>query len=155
MGGVELPEIYVDADACPVKKEVYRVAERYGLCVKIVANMSLWTPDAAWVESVVVNGDPDAADDWIAEHVAANDIVVTDDIPLASRCIKKGARVLTSKGRVFSEASIGEALASRDILSQLREQGTISGGPAPLEAKDRSLFLQRFDQIVNACLRQG
>ncbi|MDX9974789.1 MAG: YaiI/YqxD family protein [FCB group bacterium] len=150
-----LPEVFVDADACPVKKEVYRVAERYGLCVKLVANMSLWTPDTPRVESIVVNGDPDAADDWIAVRATANDIVVTDDIPLASRCIKAGARVLTSKGRVFTEASIGEILASRDLLSQLRDQGAITGGPAPLQDKDRSLFLQRFDQLVNACLRLG
>lgn len=150
-----LPEVYVDADACPVKNEVYRVAERYGLRVKLVANMSLWTPDTPRVESIVVNGDPDAADDWIAEHAVANDIVVTEDIPLASRCIKQGARVLTSKGRVFTEASIGEVLASRDLMSQLRDQGAITGGPAPLKDKDRSLFLQRLDQLVNASLRLG
>lgn len=149
------PEIYVDADACPVKNEVYRVAGRYGLSVNVVANSGMWLPDDPKVRLVVVGGGFDAADDWIAEHAGRRDVVVTDDIPLASRCIKNGARVLNSKGRVFTEASIGEALATREVLSQLREHGLVSGGPAPFQAKHRSLFLQRFDQLIQASLRDA
>jgi uncharacterized protein YaiI (UPF0178 family) len=148
-----LAVIIVDADACPVKKEVYRVAERYGLSVQVVANSGIWLPDAPRVERVVVSGDPDAADDWIAEHAEANDVVVTEDIPLAARCVKKGARVLNSKGRVFTEASVVEALATRDLMAQLRDQGMIGGGPAPFRDRDRSLFLQRLDEVVRAAMR--
>jgi uncharacterized protein YaiI (UPF0178 family) len=148
-----LPQVFIDADACPVKNEVYRVAERYKLHVKTVANSGMWTPDSPLVELVVVNGDLDAADDWIAENATPNDIVITDDIPLASRCIKKGARVLTPKGRIFTEASMGEILAHRDLLSQLREERQITGGPAPFQQKDRSLFLQRLDQLIQTSLR--
>lgn len=150
-----LPEIYVDADACPVKNEVYRVAERYGLHVKVVANSPMAVPPAGWIELVLVGGGFDAADDWIVERVRENDVVVTDDIPLASRCVKKGARVLTPKGRVFTEASIGEAVATRDLLSDLRAQGLVGGGPAPFKPSDRSLFLQRLDQLVCASLKQS
>ena len=147
-------QIFVDADACPVKREIYRVAERYKLRVKVVANSMMWVPEAAWIELILAGDAFDAADDWIVEHVAEDDIVVTDDIPLASRCLKKGASVLTPKGRVFTDASIGEALATRDVLSQLREHGLVHGGPAPFEPKDRSRFLQRLDTMVQACLRQ-
>lgn len=150
-----MPSIFVDADACPVKNEVYRVAERYGVRVKLVANMPLHAPDYDWIECVVVIDHPDAADDWIVEQVQSDDIVVSDDIPLASRCIKKGAQVLTPKGRVFTESSMGETLATRNVLSQLRDQGLMSGGPAPFQPKDRSLFLQRLDQLVSASCRRA
>lgn len=146
-----MPDIFVDADACPVKDEVYRVARRHGLNVKVIANTSMWVPDTPTVERIVVSDGFDAADDWIVEHVGARDIVVSDDIPLAARCIKKGARVLNAKGRELTETSIGDALANRELLSQLREHGLIGGGPAPFEPKDRSRFLQSLENLVRAC----
>ena len=145
-------EIFVDADGCPVKEEVYRVAERYGLKVTLVANSSLRIPDAEWVKLVVVGDAFDAADDWIVDHVSQNDIVISGDIPLAVRCLKKGARVLGPKGRVFTDESIGEAVAIRELSSQLRGAGTITGGPAPFGQRDRSRFLQRHDALVNEVL---
>ena len=144
-----MSEIFVDADGCPVKAEVYRVAERYGLRVTLVANSWMRIPDAEWLELVVVGDDLDAADDWIADHVKENDIVVSGDIPLAARCVKKGARVLGPKGRVLTVASIGDALANRELLSNLRESGIMTGGPAPFAKRDRSRFLQRLDALVH------
>jgi uncharacterized protein YaiI (UPF0178 family) len=146
-------DIYVDADGCPVKNEVYRVAERYGLKVYLVANTRMRTPDSDSVELVLVGAQLNAADDWIAEHAAKDDIVISSDIPLADRCIKRGARVLGPRGRVFTEDSIGGALATRDLLSHLRELGTVTGGPAPFEKRDRSQFLQRLDEIIQAIRR--
>ena len=143
--------IYVDADACSVKEEVYRVARRYKLPVTLVANSPMRVPDDAELE--VVGGDPDEADDWIVEQVHANDIVITADIPLAARCLEKGAHALGQKGRVFTEASMGEALASRELSAHLREHGMVTGGPAPFGPKDRSRFLQALDNVVNAALR--
>lgn len=145
--------IFVDADGCPVKQEIYKVARRYGLKVTLVANAWMRIPDGDWLELVVVEGQLDAADDWIAEHVAEDDIVITGDVPLASRCLEKDARVIGPRGRVFTEDSIGEALASRELLSQLRELGSITGGPAPLEKQDRSLFLQSLDRAIQAVRR--
>jgi len=143
-----LLEILVDADGCPVKQEVYRVARRYGLKVTVVANSQMFIPDEDWLKLVIVSGRLDAADDWIAEHVAKDDIVVSGDIPLASRCLKKGARVIGPKGRVFTVDSIGDALATRDLMSQLRNTGLITGGPAPFEKRDRSRFLQSLDGVI-------
>lgn len=143
-----MPEIFVDADGCPVKKEVYRVAQRYGLNVTLVANSWVETPKADWVKMIIVGHGLDAADDWIVEHVASGDIVISADIPLAARCLEKDARVLGPTGRVFTEDSIGEALASRELLSQLRELGTMTGGPAPFDRRDRSRFLQRLDEVI-------
>jgi uncharacterized protein YaiI (UPF0178 family) len=148
-----LSHIFVDADGCPVRQEVYRVAQRYGLKVVLVSNARMRIPHADWVELVVVDGQFDAADDWIVEHVGARDIVISGDIPLASRCLKKGAWVLGPTGHVFSEENIGEALASRDLLSHLRELGTITGGPAPFEKRDRSRFLQRLDATIQTVRR--
>lgn len=142
--------IFIDADACPVKGEVYRVAERYRLRVFVVANQPLRTPPMPWIEAVVVGDRFDAADDWIAAQAEEDDIVVTGDIPLASRCLQKGARVLGPKGRALTEANIGEALASREISAQLRELGIATKGPAPFQPRDRSRFLQRLDAIINA-----
>ena len=155
-GGQEtdLPVIFVDADACPVKNEVCRVAERHGLSVKFVANTGMGVPEVPRVEMIVVGNGFDEADDWIVDHVSARDIVVTEDIPLAARCLAKGVHVLSSKGREFTEASIGGALANRNFLSQLREHGLVTGGPAPFEKKDRSQFLQRLENLVCACRNQ-
>jgi uncharacterized protein YaiI (UPF0178 family) len=145
-----LINIFVDADGCPVKQEVYRVAKRYGLKVTLVSNSRMGTPREDWLELVVVDGQFNAADDWIVEHVSENDIVITGDIPLASRCLGKGARALAPTGRVFTQEGIGEALASRELLSHLRDLGTITGGPAPFEKRDRSRFLQRLDETIQA-----
>ena len=146
-------QIFIDADGCPVKNEVYRVAKRYGVAVKVVANAHMHVPDDAGVEFVKVNDDFDAADDWIAGECGVDDIVITTDIPLASRCLANGARVIGPKGRVFTEEGIGDALASREIASHLREHGVMSGGPAPFGKQDRSRFLQALDTAVVAAMR--
>lgn len=146
-------DIYIDADGCPVKPEVYRVAARHGLTVTIVANSWMQTPREESIRLVLVAGQFDSVDDWIVEHVTENDIVVSGDIPLASRCMKKGARVLDPRGRVFTEDSIVEALATRDLLAHLREIGAVTGGPAPLGKHDRSRFLQSLDEVVRAVRR--
>ena len=145
-----MTDIYVDADACPVKEEVYRVAQRYGLRVVLVSNAWLRAPNEEWLEVVVVGEELDAADAWIVEHVAEDDIVVSADIPLAALCLEKGAAVLGPRGRPFTEDSIGAALATRELMSQLREMGEVSGGPPPFEKRDRSQFLQALDQMVHA-----
>jgi len=148
-----MTRIYVDADGCPVKDDVYRVAGRYDVPVTLVANSWMQTPNDENIELVVVGNDPDEADDWIADQVNANEIVITADIPLAARCLKKGAYVMGPKGRIYTDASVGEALAGREVATQLREHGIMTGGPAPFSQKDRSRFLQRLDDAVNACLR--
>jgi uncharacterized protein len=143
-------DIYIDADGCPVKQEVYRVAARHGLTVTIVANSWMQTPRDDSIRLVLVAGQFDSVDDWIVEHVTENDIVVSGDIPLASRCMKKGAKVVDPRGRVFTEDSIVEALATRDLLAHLREMGAVTGGPAPIGKHDRSRFLQRLDGVIQA-----
>jgi len=148
-------EIFVDGDACPVKEEVYGVAGRYGLHVVLVANSRLGVPPGAGVEMVVVPEGPDAADDWIAENVRAADVVVTADIPLAARCLDVGARVLGPQGREFTEDMIGGALATRELKSDLRGAGVVSGGPAPLAARDRSRFLSALDRLVQRGLNDA
>lgn len=145
-----MTEIYVDADACPVKEEVYRVAQRYGLRVVLVSNAWLRVPNEEWLELVVVGAELDAADAWIVEHVSGDDIVVTADILLAALCLEKGAGVLGPRGRPYTEDSIGGALATRELMSQLREMGEVSGGPPPFEKRDRSQFLQALDRMINA-----
>ncbi len=125
--------IFVDADACPVKPEIYRVAERYGLKVFVVANSFMNVPRTDMIERVIVAEGPDAADDWIVERVTASDIVITADIPLAGRCVKKGATVIGSTGKPFTEDSIGMALATRDLLTDLRSAGATTRGPPPLK----------------------
>ena len=149
-----MPEIFVDADACPVKQEVYRVAGRHALRVILVSNSWMRTPPGEWIELVVVGGGLDVADDWIAEHVREDDIVVTADIPLASRCLKKCALALAPTGRVFTEDMIGEALATREILSHLRDVGVATGGPAPFAKRDRSRFLQNLDEAIRKVRRR-
>ncbi len=146
--------IFVDADACPVKPEIYRVAQRYGLRVTLVSNARMRTPPADWLTLIVVEGQFDAVDDWIVEHVTEHDIVISGDIPLASRCLAKGTVVIDLRGGVFTEDNIGEALASRDLMSHLRALGTVTGGPAPLETRDRSRFLHRLDETIQAIRRR-
>lgn len=147
--------LFVDADGCPVKDEVFRVAQRFGLHVTLVANSWMRTPQSDWLNLVIVDDGFDAADDWIVENVQPYDIVITTDIPLAARCLKKGAAVLGPKGHPFTEASIGDALATREILSHLRESGAATKGPAPFSKADRSRFLQQLDVMVHACLRNA
>ncbi len=148
--------ILVDGDACPVKDETYRVAARYHLPVKVVANSWMRTPRGQDVELVLVEKSRvlDVADDWIAERARPGDIVITADIPLAARCIDAGARVLGHRGRVFTPESIGDALATRDLMADLREGGEMTGGPPPFSKRDRSQFLQALDQTVNSVLRK-
>ena len=145
--------IYVDADACPVKDEVYRVAERYGLKVFLVTNGSVRAPLVPWIERVIVGEGFDAADDWIAARAAPGDIVISSDIPLAARCLKAGAQVLGANGKAFTENSIGGALAGRELMSQLRDMGVAKGGPPPFSKRDRSLFLQALDRAVQQASR--
>lgn len=142
--------VYVDADACPVKAEIYRVAERRGLKVILVANSGLMLPrDPGFpIERVLVPGGLNVADDWIAERAGAGDIVVTADIPLADRCVKAGATVLAPNGRAFTTASIGMALATRNLMEDLRSAGATTGGPPPFSPKDRSAFLAALDLAV-------
>jgi uncharacterized protein len=144
--------LYVDGDACPVKEEVYRVARRYAMPVKVVANAPLRVPTGPLFEQVVRTGFG-AADDWIAEHAGPGDVVVTADVPLAARCVAAGAAVLDPKGRPFTDADVGAALAMRDLREELRQSGQMTGGPAPLTAKDRSRFLGKLDQLVTAARR--
>ncbi len=144
--------IYIDADACPVKEEVYRVAHRYHMPVAVVANTPLRVPAGGLIRLVVCPGFG-AADDWIAAQAGPGDIVVTADIPLAARCLEKGALVLDAKGHQFTDAEIGSALAMRDLLNDLRQGGAVTGGPAPMTAKDRSRFLCKLDEAVNAARR--
>jgi uncharacterized protein YaiI (UPF0178 family) len=149
-----LLHIYIDADACPVKQEVYRVAKRYRLDVTLVTNSWMRVPDERWIALEVVGEGFDAADDWIVEQVQPHDIVITADIPLASRCIKEGARVIGTTGKPFTEDNIGSALAIRDLLSELRGAGEITGGPPPLQKRDRSRFLQQLDEVIQSLRRK-
>jgi len=148
-------EILVDADACPVKDEVYRVAQRYGVKVMIIANSPIRIPRDSLVEQVVVGAGPDAADDWIAARAGRGSIVVTADIPLASRCVKTGAEVLTATGKRFTDASIGMALATRNLMDHLRSTGETTAGPKAFSARDRSNFLSALDNAVTRLKRAG
>jgi uncharacterized protein len=147
--------IYVDADACPVREEVYRVAGRFGVEVFVVSNGSrpIRPPNLPFVHMVMVGEAMDAADDWIAERITTADVCVTGDIPLAARCLKAGARVVPPNGRPFTEANIGNALAGRAIAQHLRELGTGGAGPPPFAKSDRSRFLSALDAAVTAALR--
>lgn len=140
--------IFVDADACPVKAEVYRVAERYGLKVFVVANSYMNMPRSDMIERVIVNDGPDAADHWIAERAGPSDIVITADIPLAGRCVRKSATVIGPTGKPFTDDSIGMALATRDLLTDLRSAGATTRGPPPLSRQDISRFLSALDLAV-------
>ncbi len=145
--------IFVDADACPVKREVFRVAERHRLRVYVVANSPIQVPRDPLVERVTVGSSLDAADNWIAERADATAIVITNDIPLASRCIKAGAKVIAANGRAFTESSIGMTLAMRNLMTDLRETGDLTGGPPAFSPRDRSAFLAELDQTIRRLRR--
>ncbi len=145
--------IFIDADACPVKNEVYRVATRYHLNVTLVSNSWMRVPDEQGIILEVVGGAFDEADDWIVDHVQSYDIVITSDILLASRCLKKDIYVIGSTGKSFTEDNIGDAVANRNLMSDLREAGEITGGPSPLKKSDRSQFLQELDNVIQSIRR--
>ncbi len=146
-------EIYVDADACPVKAEVERVADRHGLKTVWVTDGGLRPPRNPMIRLVVVDQGADAADDWIADHIQAHDICICNDIPLAARCIEKDAFVLRPNGEPITKASVGMTLATRNLMQDLRDQGAVSGGPRPFSQKDRSAFLNRLETLVQAAKR--
>jgi len=148
-------EIYIDADACPVKDETVRVADRHGLKTYMVSDGGIRPSPNPLVELVIVAPGADAADDWIAEHIETADICITNDIPLAARCLERGAYALKPNGDAFSENSIGMALANRELMQGLRETGEITGGPRPFSKIDRSAFLDRLETTVQAALRQS
>jgi uncharacterized protein YaiI (UPF0178 family) len=146
--------IYVDADACPVKDEAVRVAERHGLPIHFVSNSFIRLPEGPLIHRVVVSEGPDAADDWIAERIGARDIAVTADIPLAARCLKKGAAVIGPTGKPFTEAGIGMALAMRELSQHLRETGESKGYNAGFTKQDRSRFLEALELATQRALRK-
>jgi hypothetical protein len=146
--------IYVDADACPVKDEIYRVAIRHALPVSVVAGNFIRVPEDPLIERVAAGSGMDAADDWIAERARPGDIVVTADIPLASRCVKAGAEVIAPNGKPFSEESIGMTLAMRNLMTDLRSSGEITGGPKSFSPRDRSAFLSALDQAIRRVQRR-
>ena len=147
--------LYIDADACPVKDEAVRVAERHGLVIHFVSNSFMRLPEGPLIRRVVVADGPDAADNWIAERATAGDIVVTGDIPLASRCLKAGARVIGNTGKSFTEANIGQALAMREFSRHLRETGESKGYNVSFTRQDRSRFLQALEEAVQSIRRAG
>ena len=146
-----MTHIYIDADACPVKDETYKVAKRYGIPVTLIANSWMNTPDDPNITLVKVGQGFDEADEWIVEHINKDEIVITTDIPLASECLKKDAHAINPKGRIFTHDSIGDALASREISDQMRQHNLQTGGPAPFSQKDRSRYLQALDKTIHAC----
>ena len=146
--------VYVDADACPVKQEVYRVARRCRLNVTLVANSWMRIPREKGIALEIVADGFDAADDWIVDHVQPCDIVVTADVVLASRCVKASARVLGPNGKPFTEDNVGQAVAMRDLMADLRAGGELTGGPPPLTKRDRSRFLQKLDEVIQAISRE-
>jgi uncharacterized protein YaiI (UPF0178 family) len=148
------PVILIDADACPVKDECYKVAARHDLKIFVVANRLLQVPRHEKIERVLVPHGPDAADDWIAERAHPGTIVVTTDIPLAARCVKAGAFVLAPNGRSFDEASIGMALAMRNLMEELRSGGETTGGPKGFSPRDRSAFLSALERAIQQARRR-
>ena len=147
--------IFIDADACPVKDETYKVAARHGLKTYVVANSWINVPRDPMIERVVVEAGPDIADNWIAERAAPGSIVITADIPLAARCVKAGASVIGPTGKAQTEQSIGMALATRNLMDDLRSSGEITGGPRPFSPRDRSSFLSALDLAVVRLKRKG
>ena len=147
--------IYIDADACPVKDEIYRVAARHSLPVSVVAGGFIRVPDDPMIERIAAGPGMDAADDWIAERAGPNDVVITADIPLASRCVKSGASVIAPNGKAFTENSIGMALAVRNLMTDLRSSGDVTSGPRAYTPRDRSTFLSALDQAIRRILRRS
>ena len=145
--------IFIDADACPVKDETYKVAARYGLKTFVVSNSFMQIPASPLIERVIVDAGPDIADDWIAERAARGDIVITNDIPLADRVLKSGAAAIKPNGQPFTADSIGSALAQRSIMEHIRSTGEITGGPRPFDRTDRSRFLQALDTAIQKSSR--
>ena len=141
--------IFIDADACPVKDEVYRVAARYGLETTVVSNSFIAIPRSSLIGRMIVDAGPDVADDWIAERTQPGDIVITNDIPLADRVLKAGGTAIAPNGRAFTADSIGSALAQRSVMEHIRSTGEITGGPRAFQPADRSRFLQALDEAVN------
>jgi uncharacterized protein len=154
MPDLNTPRIYVDVDACPVKDEIYRVAIRHGVPVHVVAGQFIRVPQSPLIERVAAGAGMDAADDWIAERAGKGDIVITSDIPLASRCVKKGCEVIAPNGKPFTEASIGMTLAVRNLMTDLRSSGEVTGGPKSFTPRDRSAFLSALDQTIRRVQRQ-
>ena len=148
-------EIFVDADACPVKDEIVRVAERHGIIVHMVSNRGMRPSNPALIRNVIVADGLDVADDWIAEHCGADDIVITADIPLAARCVEAGARVVDPTGRPLTPDNIGAVLATRDLMTHLRETGEVTSGGRPFAKADRSRFLQALETAVQAIKRRS
>ena len=148
-------EIYVDADACPVKDEVVRVATRHDLKTYMVSDGGIRPSQSALVELVIVDQGPDAADDWIADHIQKTDICITNDIPLAARCLERGALAIKPNGEPFTDNGIGMALANRELMQGLRESGEITGGPRPFRKSDRSAFLNHLETTVQTAKRQS
>src|SRR5213080_3930345 len=146
--------IYIDADACPVKDEIYRVAIRHGLPVSVVAGNFIRVPQDPLIERIAAGSGMDAADDWIAERAGQGDIVITSDIPLASRCVKSGAEVIAPNGKPFTEQSFGMTLAVRNLMTDLRSSGEVTGGPKSYSSRDRSAFLSALDQAIRRIQRQ-
>ena len=149
-----MTKIFVDADGCPVKDEIYRVAQRHQFKVFVVANRSMKTPLDPRIEMVVVSGDPDAADNWIADAIQEHDLCITADIPLADRCLKKQASAMDPRGNQWTEDNIGDALATREIMKTLREMGEARGGPAPMSLRDRSNFLSELENLIQIIKRK-
>ena len=147
--------ILVDADACPVKEEIYKVASRHGVPVVIVSNGGVRVPAHPLIQRVTVGDAFDAADDWIAERVGRGDVVITADVPLASRCAKAGADAIAPNGRAFTESSVGMALATRNLMADLRAAGQVTGGPKPFGPRDRSAFLSALDLAIVRLKRAG
>ena len=146
--------LYIDADACPVKDEIYRVGARYRLKTWVVSNSFIMIPQSPLVQRMIVDAGPDVADDWIADQVRPGDIVVTNDIPLAGRALKAGGAALAPNGRPFTEDSIGAALSQRALMEHLRSTGEVTGGPKPFDRNDRARFLQALDEAINRELRR-
>jgi uncharacterized protein YaiI (UPF0178 family) len=147
------PRIYVDADACPVKDEIYRIAARHTLPVSVVAGNFIRVPQDPLIERIAAGSGMDAADDWIAERAGKGDIVITSDIPLASRCVKAGAEVIAPNGKPFTEETIGMTLAVRNLMTDLRSSGEVTGGPRSFAPRDRSAFLSALDQTIRRIQR--
>lgn len=141
-------QIFIDADACPVKDEIYKVAGRYGLKTWVVSNSFIQIPQSPLIARMIVDAGPDVADDWIAENIGPGDVAITNDIPLAERVLKAGGHAIAPNGKPFTENSIGSAIAQRALMEQLRSTGDILGGPKPFDRNDRSRFLQALDETI-------